>query len=113
MKKFDLNIGDTLFVYRYTNKSMRNDYPISVILNKDNLINHWKGRYVTQYVIIDGIKIMVNFFGNIGSPFSTIFRLSNDDAIIVSNSKSVCKARIKLEYSRRNKIFWKEFKKNL
>lgn len=112
MKKFDLNIGDTIFVYRYTNKSMKNDYPESVFLNKDNLINHWKGTYVTQYVIIDGIKIRVNFFGNPGTPFSTIVRLSKNNSIILSSSYNVCKARIKLEYDRIDKLLRKKYGKD-
>lgn len=110
MRKF--NIGDTIFVYYYNNKSRLNDDPKFVRLNRNNLVNHWRGKYMSQYFIINGEKIRTFTYGNVGSPFSTIVRLDEENAIIVSDSLTTARGRINAEYRRREKNFWKNLKKN-
>ena len=108
MKTF--SIGDSIFVCRYNNNSLYNDNPSVVRLDRNNLINHWRGKYLRQYFVIDGEKIEYHGFGNCGSPFSTIVRLDEDNAIIVSDSITVAKARIKLEYNRAHKKWLKKLR---
>ena len=109
MRKF--NIGDIIFVYYYNNKSRLNDDPKFVRLNRNNLVNHWRGKCMTQYFIINGEKIRTFTYGNVGGPFSTIVRLDEENAIIVSDSLTTARGRINAEYRRREKNFWKNLKK--
>ena len=106
MKKFDLNIGDIVFVYKFTNESKRNEEPKPMKLTRHNLINHWKGNLVNQYIIVDSIKIegLWSSFGNWGSPFSRLVRINYNDCIIVSDSLTQARARINMEYDRRKRL---------
>jgi hypothetical protein len=106
MKRF--NIGDTIFVYHYSNKSRYNDDPIPMKLDRNSLINHWRGTFLKQYFIIEREKIGYMGFGNYGSPFSTIVRIDEENAIIVSDSLTTARGRINAEYKRREKIWQKE-----